>query len=244
VSVASYASLATSTVTHTFGGWSTITFDPLNLTGFKWDPLVLAACADLLPCPPAPASAVVPGDVASYEVPAAGLAGGAPFLVAGEPAVSFFAATVGHRVQLDVRLLDVAPNGAAALVTRGTLTLDAGAGTPLGMRRVRAATFGNLWEVAADHRLRVEVSNVDSPYLRPSLVPSATAIADVELSIPIRPVQKRAQPAPQPVVAEVPVATSGATATPAASTADPIATPIAASTLDPAAVPTVAPAPR
>jgi predicted acyl esterase len=105
--------------------------------------------------------------------------------VAGEPAVTFFAASVAPRVQLDVRLLDVAPDGSRALITRGTLTVDAGA-VPMGMRQVRIATFGNLWPVAADHRLRLEVTNVDSPYLRPSLVPSATAITNVELSLPIR----------------------------------------------------------
>lgn len=185
VTASDYVSLATTTATHVFGGWRVITFDPLNVSGFQWDPLVLTGCGQLFPCPPAPPSDVIPGDVAVYEVPASQLAGGSSFLVAGEPAVTFFAATIAPRVQLDVRLLDVAPNGTRALVTRGTLTLDAGA-TPLGMRRVQIATAGNLWPVAADHRLRLEVTNVDSPYLRPSLVPSATAIANVELSLPIR----------------------------------------------------------
>lgn len=185
ITAADYVSLATTTATHAFGGWQVITFDPLALSGFRWDPLVLAGCAQLVPCPPAPPSDLVPGDVAVFELPAAQVAGGAPFLVAGEPVVTLLAATLAPRVQLDVRLLDVAPDGSRALVTRGTVTLDAGA-APLGMREVRIPTWGNLWAVAADHRLRLEVTNVDSPYLRPSLVPSATALTGVELSLPIR----------------------------------------------------------
>jgi hypothetical protein len=154
--------------------------------------------------------------------------------------VTFYAATVAPRIQLDARLLDVAPDGTRALVTRGTLTLDAG-GAPLGMRRVRLATFGNLWPVAANHRLRLELTNVDSPYLRPSLVPSATAIANVELSMPIRraagaqPVASTPAPAapPSPIPAALPIPTPAAL---------PLPTPAALPIPTPAALPIPTPA--
>lgn len=41
-------------------------------------------------------------------------------------------------------------------------------------------------EVAPDHTLRVEITNVDSPYLRPSLLPSVTLLGGVQLSLPTR----------------------------------------------------------
>jgi ABC-2 type transport system ATP-binding protein len=184
---ATYAELATATARVPFGGFHIVTFNPLNLGGFAWDPLVLAACAELEPCPPAPASETLPGNVAVYQLPVASLTGGGALLVAGEPSVSFWAITFAHRVQLDVRLLDVAPDGRRALVTRGTLTLDTGSpARPIGFRRVTVPTFGNLWEAPAGHALRLEVTNVDAPYLRPSLVPSATGISGLVLSLPVR----------------------------------------------------------
>jgi hypothetical protein len=47
-------------------------------------------------------------------------------------------------------------------------------------------TYGNLWEAAPDHVLRLEVTNLDSPYLAPSRVPSVTEISEVRLEIPTR----------------------------------------------------------
>jgi predicted acyl esterase len=180
-----FDALATAVATAPLGGLRLITFNPVNAGGFQWDPLLLAACGQLEPCPAAPAPVSVPGDVAAWNVPAATLSGGGPVLIAGEPEVSFTAITFAPRVQLDVRLLDVAPDGRRALVTRGTYTLDA-FGRPLGFVRVRIPTFGNLWQLPADHVLRVEVTNVDEPYFRPSLVPSATVIANARLSVPVR----------------------------------------------------------
>jgi predicted acyl esterase len=49
---------------------------------------------------------------------------GVGFLIAGQPSVRVHAATESHRVQLDVRLIDIAPNGTRELITRGTYTLD------------------------------------------------------------------------------------------------------------------------
>ena len=93
-----FAELSNAVATATLGGLRVITFNPVDLSGFRWDPLVLAACAELSPCPPAPPSDFVPGDVAVYHVAAAQLAGGKPFLVAGEPGVDFWMMTFAHRV--------------------------------------------------------------------------------------------------------------------------------------------------
>ena len=136
---------------------------------------------------------MVPGDVATYSVPAsqiaadAGLPAGS-FLMAGQPVVSFHADTTAYRVQLDVRLYQVTASGESTLATRGTLTLDSGSPVmALGPREVRIAAYGNLVEIAGSDTLRLEITNVDSPYIAPSRVPSVTRVSRVSLSVPVRP---------------------------------------------------------
>ncbi len=187
IRVPSYDQLWTDVVDRRFDGPAVITFDPASVTGFRWDPLVLMGCGQLDPCPAPPDSEVLPGDEAVFTAPVSDLSGGGALLVAGEPVVTVGAATFAYRIQLDVRLFDEAPDGTKALVTRGTFTVDTGVpGQPIGTVSVRIPTWGNLWQAPADHRLRLEVTNVDSPYLRPSLVPSATLLGWVDLSIPVR----------------------------------------------------------
>jgi hypothetical protein len=57
---------------------------------------------------------------------------------------------------------------------------------PLGIVQVAIPTYGNLWSAAVTHRLRLEISNLDSPSIRPSTVPSVTAISNVRLELPVR----------------------------------------------------------
>lgn len=182
----SYEALATGMHAREFDGSSVLVnpvTDPRN--GFFWDPLVMEAARELEPYPePPPTSEVVETSLAAFEVHVGELTGGAPLLIAGQPEVSFRAAPVGSRVQLNVRILDVAPDGKMELVTRGTYTLEVDpAPEPV---EVTVVTYGNLWRAAADHRLRVEITNVDAPYLTPSRIPSATRISDVRLVVPYR----------------------------------------------------------
>jgi hypothetical protein len=51
---------------------------------------------------------------------------------------------------------------------------------------VTIPTYGNLWRARAGHTLRLELTNVDSPYIAPSRVPSATVVSSVKLEVPIR----------------------------------------------------------
>jgi predicted acyl esterase len=183
IRVPTYAALSNATVSHRWSGWQVITFNPINLTGFQWDPLVLTACGELNPCPAAPAAVDVPGDEAVYEAPVSQFSSGG-LLVAGEPQFSVWLLTSSPRVQLDVRVFDVAPDKTRSLVTRGTYTVDNGA--PIRTMRVTLPTNGNLWEVPSGHTLRFEVTNVDFPYLRPSLVPSVSLLYGAEVSIPVR----------------------------------------------------------
>lgn len=188
IAVSTYDDLATGHVRRRFGDASLLTFNPANTSGFQWDPVVWLTAQELGVNPPAPPSDDVPGDVAVYEVPVAQLRqGGNGLLVAGQPTVTFMASTTAHRVQLNVRLFDVAPDGTKQLVTRGTQTLDTGdPGSSIGTVTVTIVTYGNVWQAAAANTLRLEITNVDSPYITPSRIPSVTEISKVRWDIPIR----------------------------------------------------------
>jgi predicted acyl esterase len=130
--------------------------------------------------PPSPALDVE--SLGVFTVPVSELSGGRALLVAGQPVVSLRAATSALRVQLNVRLIDVAPDGTQQLITRGTFMLQG----PPGIADVVIPTYGNVWEAAPDHVLRLEITNLDSPYLAPSRVPSVTVVSDVRLEVPTR----------------------------------------------------------
>ena len=132
-------------------------------------------------CPPPPEPAVVEGSLGVFTVPVAELTRANSLLIAGQPAVRLRASTSGPRVQLNVRLIDVAPDGTKQLITRGTFILE-----DIGSADVIIPTYGNLWEAPRDHLLRLEITNLDSPYLSPSRIPSATTISNVRLEVPVR----------------------------------------------------------
>lgn len=184
--------LATGSAVEELPGDAVLTFNPANLGGLFADPFVFAACEQLQTGCPAPLPDVVPGDVAVYTVPASRVAAdaGLPpgrFLVAGRPLVSFAATTAAFRVQLDVRLYQVSATGGSTLITRGTHALDSGSpAVPLGRREVRIATHGNLVEIGEGDTVRLEITNVDTPYIAPSRVPSLTHVSEVKLEVPVR----------------------------------------------------------
>jgi ABC-2 type transport system ATP-binding protein len=180
---ATYAALATGTVRKRFDGTATL-INPVDdpYSSFAWDPLVMEASRELQPLAEPPAPPLVEASLAVYSVAVGELTGGGPMLIAGQPSVSLRASTLAPRVQLNVRLVDVAPNGRKQLITRGTFMLQG----PPGTSRIVIPTYGNVWEAPADHTLRLEITNLDSPYLAPSRVPSATEISQVRLELPVR----------------------------------------------------------
>jgi predicted acyl esterase len=186
--VPDYDALGRSRARQRFDGVNVITFDPANPSGFRWDPVVLLTAQELGANPPAPESDEIPGDVAMYEVPVSALMkNGEGLLIAGQPTVKFEAFTAAHRVQLDVRLFDVTPDGVKQLVTRGTYTVDTGSpATPIGRLPITIVTYGNVWQAAAADTLHLEITNVDSPYITPSRIPSVTELSKVSLDIPTR----------------------------------------------------------
>jgi len=183
---ASWDDLATATVRQKFHD-TAVLVNPVNdpYEAFYWDPLVREGAKGLEPYSlPFPPPIIDINSLGVYEAPVDAFGRGA-LLIAGQPEIELKASSTAPRVQLNVRLYDVAPDGSRSLITRGTYTIDAGVGLPAN-GKVTIPTYGNLWNVPADHRLRLEITNLDSPYISPSKVASVTTISHVELTLPVR----------------------------------------------------------
>ena len=180
--------LSTSTATKVWKDSPRPLVNPVTFaqSGITWDPFVMEASEQLKPyleTPPAPA--FVSTSYATYTVKAKQLSGGGDLTISGQPIVKLHAFVTGHRVQLNVRLIDEG-GPADYLITRGTYTIDSGLGVDIGHRTIVIPTYGNYWRVAANHKIRLEISNVDSPYLTPSREPSTTIISNVKIDLPVR----------------------------------------------------------
>ena len=183
------SALSTGDVSKEFDGLPAVLVNPLTdpAGGFFWDPLIMEGARELRPLPVPPESPLVPGSLATYEVSVDELSGGGPLVIAGQPSIALHATTASHRVQLNVRLFDVDEVGSKRLITRGTYTLESAAvGVPIGEADVVIPTYGNYWRAESGHTLQLELTNVDSPYIAPSRVPSATVVTGVRLDVPIR----------------------------------------------------------
>ncbi|MGH2951096.1 MAG: CocE/NonD family hydrolase C-terminal non-catalytic domain-containing protein, partial [Solirubrobacterales bacterium] len=86
-------------------------------------------------------------------------------------------------LQLNARLYDVAPNGAATLVDRGPRRVSA-AEAEAG--RVAFGLHGQAWRFDAGHRIRIELAQDDQPFVRATDVGSSLALSGVRLTIPVR----------------------------------------------------------
>ena len=183
IRVDDWSTLSTGEVTQDWTGMPTPLVNPATCitSGVFWDPFVGIADGELQPylTPPPPS------DTGACSLSTFSFAPTSDVTIAGQPTVALDAVVVGHRVQLDVRLIDV--NGTSErLITRGTVTLDAGMGVSIGPKQIIIPTYGNYWLVPLGHTIRLEISNVDSPYITPSREPSTTIINAVHLRIPTR----------------------------------------------------------
>jgi hypothetical protein len=59
-------------------------------------------------------------------------------------------------------------------------------GVNIGVTEIVMPTYGNFWRVAEGHTVKLEISNVDAPYITPSREPSRTIITSVTLEVPKR----------------------------------------------------------
>ena len=92
---------------------------------------------------------------------------------------------------LNARVWDVAPDGHALLVTRGTYRID-GNGTPAGFDPIPTGSlelplFGNQWTLASGHRIRLDLTEVDYPTFLPGNTTAATiTFGAAQLVLPTR----------------------------------------------------------
>ncbi|HEV7665526.1 MAG TPA: acetylxylan esterase [Chloroflexota bacterium] len=142
--------------------------------------------ARALPSPPllgGAGCATSPGPaLGGFTAVSAPLTNGVTYVGLGSVRVPY--SFVGPTGQLDARIWDVAPNGGATvLVTRGTYRLDVPAfDAPRGTLRV--PLFGNHWQLQPGHRLRLDLTEVDQPFLRPSNPPSSITFSNPTLVLP------------------------------------------------------------
>jgi hypothetical protein len=93
-------------------------------------------------------------------------------------------ASSANGLQLNARLYDVLPNGTQVMVDRGVRRVLDAHGT------VTYDLHGNGWRFAAGHTVRIEISQDEGQYYRPSVQPSTTTVHGVRLRIPVREPQR------------------------------------------------------
>ena len=87
---------------------------------------------------------------------------------------------------LNARVWDVSPDGETELLmTRGTYRIDVPAyDTPA--PTLTLPLFGNHWPLAPGHRVRLDLTQVDTPFLRPSNLASTMELGPPTLTLPTR----------------------------------------------------------
>jgi len=111
----------------------------------------------------------------------------------GEVRVQYALTPAATQAQLDARVWDVPPSGPALLVTRGMYRLDTlnGYDTPAGT--LRLPLWGNHWQLAPGHRIRLDLTQADDPTLRPNNLPSSLEIlSSPRLILPTREAREQA----------------------------------------------------
>jgi predicted acyl esterase len=91
--------------------------------------------------------------------------------------------TGGGSGMLAARLFDAAPGGTELLMTRGVYRFEDDPVTG----EIRVPLYGNHWRLEPGHRLRLDITQVDSPTFRPSNIPSTFEFpGGVTLVLPTR----------------------------------------------------------
>jgi hypothetical protein len=124
-----------------------------------------------------------PGPSPEYSVTSAPLTSTATYVGLGEVDVPY-TFTGGPTGQLDARVWDVAPDGTTLLMTRGAYRIDLAYDDAAGT--LRLPLFGNHWRLAPGHSVRLDLTQVDSPFLRPSDLVSSFQFEPPTLSLPTR----------------------------------------------------------
>jgi len=92
---------------------------------------------------------------------------------------------------LNARVWDVAPDGSALLMTRGAYRIDGNATPaaydPLPSGTIDLPLFGNQWTLAAGHRIRLDLTQVDYPtFLQSNSLGAVLTFPNAQLVLPTR----------------------------------------------------------
>lgn len=106
-------------------------------------------------------------------------------VVIGPATVTAIFLTAGDTasVQLSARIYELLPNGDAVLADRGYLRLN---DTEASFGIASFETFGNAWRFTAGNRIRVELAQDDSPFLKRSDTPSNLVLSRLVVTVPVR----------------------------------------------------------
>ena len=143
------------------------------------DPVVTSQQANK--CSTRAASDPAPAGVAVYDGPVLE----EDQVVIGPATVTtiFTAAGDTASVQLAARVYELLPDGSAVLADRGYLRLN---DTEASFGIASFETFGNAWRFSAGNRIRIELAQDDSPFLKRSEPPSNLLISRLLVSLPVR----------------------------------------------------------
>jgi hypothetical protein len=185
VSAATPESLAGGTLTVAFahGGALTATSGVGDPDGAGTDP-VLAFAADQARRSAGCRESSAPAWPGRYTAVSAPLSQEATYIGLGTVRMPY-TLVGGPTATLDARLWDVAPTGKTLLVDRGTYRIDTPFYDPAS-GVIELPLFGNHWELEPGHRLRLDLAQVDEPFLRHSNVPSAISFGPPTLRLPTR----------------------------------------------------------
>ena len=161
-----------------FNSGGNVNSNQVDSRGTESDPVLRSQQADK--CYTTTDTAAPPG-VVQYTSPKIDI----PFTMMGLPAVVLDYSTKASTYWVEGRLFDLAPNGVMTMVSRSSCRVD----LPSSPQRGCAAfeLSGNGWRFERNHRLVLELSSADTPYLRKSNEPSNLNVSSAILKIPIVP---------------------------------------------------------
>lgn len=120
------------------------------------------------------------GDAAVYTIKGSDVTAGEYRTICGTGSLHMVGTVSATDANYAVRVWDVGPGTTRYLVDRGVYRF---LGAP-GAFKIEVPLHGNVWRLLKDHSLEVEITNTDTPYLRPNNIPSVTLITKADLDLP------------------------------------------------------------
>ena len=177
-SAASFEALAPNTLTVSMAGTQTTLSKAVDPHGLAADPVLNEQLNDKQ-CPVHTDRAGI--GVASYT--SEPLPAPATMIGAGRLTIDFSATGLTQGLQLNARLYDVFPGGRAVMADRGQRRLTA---AEVDAGRVTYELNGNGWRFEPGHRVRLEITQDDEPYLKATTLVSSAQLSGATLELPVR----------------------------------------------------------